>query len=121
MNIKNWVVDALTRDEIVDSYFILTDLRDIPVSEVERTLWSSYGMLSQRENKACQTVEKANRLGYGNNTIRELYDNLPDTTGHVNAMIKADPKHPSNSLMGLVWPVIIILFLLFLWLMVFGV
>jgi hypothetical protein len=32
----NWVIDTLASEDVIDLYFILTDLVDIPISEAEQ-------------------------------------------------------------------------------------
>ena len=36
MGLLDWVVDHLSSDEIIDGYFILSDLKDIQLTEFER-------------------------------------------------------------------------------------
>ena len=36
MSVVNWVIDSLASEDVIDLYFILSDLKDIPISEAEQ-------------------------------------------------------------------------------------
>ena len=49
----NWVADTLARSDIIDLYFIVSDLVDIPISETEACETAFFDALATR------TVENA--------------------------------------------------------------
>ena len=60
----NWVADTLTRSDIIDLYFIISDLVDIPLTQAELCETAYYDSL------AMNTVESASN--YGNTPIGKL-------------------------------------------------
>ena len=53
----NWVADTLTRSDIIDLYFIISDLVDIPLSQAELCETAYYDALSSH------TIENAEEHG----------------------------------------------------------
>lgn len=53
----NWLIDTLASDDVIDLYFILSDLVDIPLSEAELCETAYYDAL------ATQTMRDYNDAG----------------------------------------------------------
>lgn len=53
----NWLIDTLASDDVIDLYFILSDLVDIPLSEAELCETAYYDAL------ATQTMQDYNDAG----------------------------------------------------------
>ena len=64
--VLNWVADTFARVDIIDLYFIVSDLVDIPISKAEACQTGYYDAL------ALQTAESTNISKYGNTPIGKL-------------------------------------------------
>lgn len=47
----NWVIDFLASDDVIDLYFILSDLVDIPISDLEKQEWGENDCLSEIQSR----------------------------------------------------------------------
>lgn len=61
-----WVADRFTSSDIIDLYFVLSDLVDIPLTEAERYETAYFDSL------ATHTVEGINAGKYGNIPLGKL-------------------------------------------------
>ena len=53
--ILNWFADTLARTDIIDLYFIVSDLIDIPISEAERAETAFYDSMAMQTSEGTST------------------------------------------------------------------
>ena len=66
MSIVNWVINSLAGEDIIDLYFVLSDLVDIPITEAEAAETAYFDSL------ASHTVESHNDGVDGNIPIGKM-------------------------------------------------
>lgn len=62
-NVLNWVADTFARTDIIDLYFIISDLVDIPISEAEAAQSAHYDAFASATTGAKSAQQIADEKG----------------------------------------------------------